>query len=140
MKMVYNINIIKVKELTLKVPNKLNFWRLINMERKFEFLMNSWKKESLGGKIAIAFVIISAIVAPFMIIPDIISFFDSFEQFMDAAVALFILIVIAILGIILSSPSVTYTEPHRYIVRGELDKDYKKEEDFGTTIYTRKRR
>ena len=29
----YNINIIKVKELTLKVLNKLNFWRLINMEK-----------------------------------------------------------------------------------------------------------
>ena len=29
----YNINIIKVKELTLKVPNKLNFWRSINMEK-----------------------------------------------------------------------------------------------------------
>ena len=61
------------------------------MERKFEFLMNSWKKESLGGKIAIAFVIISAIVAPFMIIPDIISFFDSFEQFMDVVIGLFVL-------------------------------------------------
>ena len=135
----YNINIIKVKETTLKVPNKLNFWRLINMERKFEFLMNSWKEESLGGKIAIAFVIISAIVAPFMIIPDIISFFDSFEQFMDVVVALFVLIVIAILGIILSS-SVNYTKPHRYVVRGELDKDYKKEEGFRTTVYTKKRR
>ena len=136
----YNINIIKVKETTLKIPNKLNFWRLINMERKFEFLMNSWKKESLGGKIAIAFVIISAIVAPFMIIPDIISFFDSFEQFMDVVIGLFVLIVIAILGIILSSPSVTYTKPHRYVVRGELDKDYKKEEGFRTTVYTKKRR
>ena len=31
--MVYNINIIKVKELTLKVLNKLNFWRSINMEK-----------------------------------------------------------------------------------------------------------
>ena len=30
--MVYNINIIKVKELTLKVPN-LKFWRLFNMEK-----------------------------------------------------------------------------------------------------------
>ena len=29
----YNINIIKVKELTLKVLNKLNFWRLFNMEK-----------------------------------------------------------------------------------------------------------
>ena len=29
----YNINIIKVNELTLKVLNKLNFWRLINMEK-----------------------------------------------------------------------------------------------------------
>ena len=135
----YNINIIKVKETTLKVPNKLNFWRLINMERKFEFLMNSWKEESLGGKIAIAFVIISAIVAPFMIIPDIISFFDSFEQFMDVVVALFVLIVIAILGSILSS-SVNYTKAHRYVVRDELDKAYEKEEGFRTTVYTRKRR
>ena len=109
------------------------------MERKFEFLMNSLKEESLGGKIAIAFVIISAIVTPFMIIPDIISFFDSFEQFMDAVVGIFVLLVVAILGIILSS-SVTYTKPHRYVVRDELDKDYRKEEDFGTTIYTRKRR
>ena len=112
----------------------------INMKGFFKRFAKLWRNESLGGKIAIAFVIISAIVAPFMIIPDIISFFDSFEQFMDVVVALFVLIVVAILGIILSSPSVTYTEPHRYIVRGELDKDYKKEEDFGTTIYTRKRR
>ena len=29
----YNISIIKVKELTLKVLNKLNFWRSINMEK-----------------------------------------------------------------------------------------------------------
>ena len=28
----YNINIIKVKELTLKVLNNLNFWRSINMK------------------------------------------------------------------------------------------------------------
>ena len=109
------------------------------MERKFEFLMNSWKKESLGGKIAIAFVIISAIVAPFMIIPDIISFFDSFEQFMDAIVGIFVLIIVVILGSILSS-SVNYTKPHRYVVRDELDKDYEKEEGFRTTVYTRKRR
>ena len=34
----YNINIIKVKELTLKVPNKLNFWRLIST-KKFVVLM-----------------------------------------------------------------------------------------------------
>ena len=32
MKTIYNINIIKVKELTLKVPN-LKFWRLFNMEK-----------------------------------------------------------------------------------------------------------
>ena len=30
--MVYNINIIKVKEFALKVPN-LKFWRLFNMEK-----------------------------------------------------------------------------------------------------------
>ena len=33
MNLMYNINIIKVKELTLKVLNKLNFWRSINMEK-----------------------------------------------------------------------------------------------------------
>ena len=32
MKIIYNINIIKVKELTLKVPN-LKFWRLFNMKK-----------------------------------------------------------------------------------------------------------
>ena len=111
----------------------------INMKGFFKRFAKLWKEESLGDKIAIAFVIISAIVTPFIIIPDVISFFDSFEQFMDAAIGLFVLIVVAILGIILSS-SVNYTKPHRYVVRGELDKDYKKEEDFGTTIYTRKRR
>ena len=110
------------------------------MKEFFKRFAKLWRNESLGGKIAIAFVIISAIVAPFMIIPDIISFFDSFEQFMDVVIGLFVLIVIAILGIILSSPSVTYTEPHRYVVRGELDKDYKKEEGFRTTVYTKKRR
>ena len=31
--LMYNITIIKVKELTLKVLNKLNFWRSINMEK-----------------------------------------------------------------------------------------------------------
>ena len=109
------------------------------MKKLKKAFMDLWKEESLGGKIAIAFVIISAIVTPFMIIPDSISFFDSFEQFMDVVVALFVLIVIAILGIILSS-SVNYTKPHRYVVRGELDKDYKKEEGFRTTVYTKKRR
>ena len=110
------------------------------MKKFKKAFMDLWKEESLGGKIAIIWGIFIFTVGPFIIISKIASYFDSFEQFMDAAVALFILIVIAILGIILSSPSVTYTEPHRYIVRGELDKDYKKEEDFGTTIYTRKRR
>ena len=112
----------------------------INMKGFFKRFAKLWKEESLGNKIAITLGMILFIVGPIMMISKIASYFDSFEQFMDAAVALFILIVIAILGIILSSPSVTYTEPHRYIVRGELDKDYKKEEDFGTTIYTRKRR
>ena len=112
----------------------------INMKGFFKRFAKLWKEESLGDKIAITLGMILFIVGPIMMISKIASYFDSFEQFMDAAVALFILIVIAILGIILSSPSVTYTEPHRYIVRGELDKDYKKEEDFGTTIYTRKRR
>ena len=112
----------------------------INMKGFFKRFAKLWKEETLGDKIAITLGMILFIVGPFIMISEIASYFDSFEQFMDAAVALFILIVIAILGIILSSPSVTYTEPHRYIVRGELDKDYKKEEDFGTTIYTRKRR
>ena len=112
----------------------------INMKGFFKRFAKLWKEESLGDKIAITLGMILFIVGPFIMISEIASYFDSFEQFIDAAVALFILIVIAILGIILSSPSVTYTEPHRYIVRGELDKDYKKEEDFGTTIYTRKRR
>ena len=112
----------------------------INMKGFFKRFAKLWKEESLGNKIAITLGMILFTVGPFIMISEIASYFDSFEQFMDAAVALFILIVIAILGIILSSPSVTYTEPHRYIVRGELDKDYKKEEDFGTTIYTRKRR
>ena len=112
----------------------------INMKGFFKRFAKLWKEESLGDKIAITLGMILFIVGPFIMISEIASYFDSFEQFMDVAVALFILIVIAILGIILSSPSVTYTEPHRYIVRGELDKDYKKEEDFGTTIYTRKRR
>ena len=112
----------------------------INMKGFFKRFAKLWKEESLGNKIAITLGMILFTVGPFIMISEIASYFDSFEQFMDAAVALFILIVIAILGIILSSPSVTYTEPHRYIVRGELDNDYKKEEDFGTTIYTRKRR
>ena len=112
----------------------------INMKGFFKRFAKLWKEETLGDKIAITLGMILFIVGPIMMISKIVSYFDSFEQFMDAAVALFILIIIAILGIILSSPSVTYTEPHRYIVRGELDKDYKKEEDFGTTIYTRKRR
>ena len=111
----------------------------INMKGFFKRFAKLWKEESLGDKIAITLGIILFIVGPFMMISKIASYFDSFEQFMDAAVALFILIIIAILGIILSS-SVTYTKPHRYVVRDELDKDYRKEEDFGTTIYTRKRR
>ena len=45
--MVYNINIIKVKETTLKIPNKLNFWRLINMEKRiFEILLEKAGFES----------------------------------------------------------------------------------------------
>ena len=110
------------------------------MKGFFKRFAKLWKEESLENKIAVTLGMTLFIVGPIMMISKIASYFDSFEQFMDAAVALFILIVIAILGIILSSPSVTYTEPHRYVVRGELDKDYKKEEDFGTTIYTRKRR
>ena len=112
----------------------------IKMKGFFKRFAKLWKEESLGDKIAITFGMILFTVGPIIMISEIASYFDSFEQFMDAAVALFILIVIAILGMILSSPSVTYTKPHRYIVKGELDKDYKKEEDFGTTIYTRKRR
>ena len=109
------------------------------MKKFKKAFMDLWKEESLGGKIAIIWGIFIFTVGPFIIISKIASYFDSFEQFIDAAVALFVLLVIAILGIILSS-SVTYTKPHRYIVRDELDKDYRKEEGFGTTVYTKKRR
>ena len=51
MKMVYNINIIKVKETTLKVPNKLNFWRLINME-ELKVMLNERKGEIEVSKLA----------------------------------------------------------------------------------------
>ena len=144
------IRIEKEKEREEKIRKEIEKKERIKREKEekernkmkgfFKRFAELWKEESLGDKIAITLGIILFIVGPFMMISKIASYFDSFEQFMDAAVALFILIIIAILGIILSSPSVTYTEPHRYIVRGELDKDYKKEEDFGTTIYTRKRR
>ena len=40
----YNINIIKVKEFTLKIPNKLNFWRSINME-ELKVMLNERKGE-----------------------------------------------------------------------------------------------
>ena len=130
----------KEREERIRIKREKEEKERINMKGFFKRFAKLWKEESLGNKIAITLGIILFIVGPIMMISKIASYFDSFEQFMDAAVALFILIVIAILGIILSSPSVTYTEPHRYIVRGELDKDYKKEEDFGTTIYTRKRR
>ena len=116
------IRIEKEKERKERIKREREEKERINMKGFFKRFAKLWKEESLGGKIAIAFVIISAIVVPFMMIPDIISFFDSFEQFMDVVIGLFVLIVIAILGIILSSPSVTYTEPHRYIVRGELDR------------------
>ena len=109
------------------------------MKKFKKAFMDLWKEESLGGKIAIIWGIFIFTVGPFIMISKIASYFDSFEQFMDAAVALFVLLVIAILGIILSS-SVTYTKPHRYIVRDELDKDYRKEEGFRTTVYTKKRR
>ena len=130
----------KEREERIRIKREREEKERINMKGFFKRFAKLWKEESLGDKIAITLGMILFIVGPFIMISEIASYFDSFEQFMDAAVALFILIVIAILGIILSSPSVTYTEPHRYIVRGELDKDYKKEEDFGTTIYTRKRR
>ena len=134
------IRIEKEKERKERIKREREEKERINMKGFFKRFAKLWKEESLGNKIAITLGMILFIVGPIMMISKIASYFDSFEQFMDVAVALFILIVIAILGIILSSPSVTYTEPHRYIVRGELDKDYKKEEDFGTTIYTRKRR
>ena len=134
------IRIEKEKERKERIKREREEKERINMKGFFKRFAKLWKEESLGNKIAITLGMILFTVGPFIMISEIASYFDSFEQFMDAAVALFILIVIAILGIILSSPSVTYTEPHRYIVRGELDKDYKKEEDFGTTIYTRKRR
>ena len=130
----------KEREERIRIKREKEEKERINMKGFFKRFAKLWKEETLGDKIAITLGMILFIVGPFIMISEIASYFDSFEQFMDAAVALFILIVIAILGIILSSPSVTYTEPHRYIVRGELDKDYKKEEDFGTTIYTRKRR
>ena len=130
----------KEREERIRIEKEKERKERINMKGFFKRFAKLWKEESLGDKIAITLGMILFIVGPFIMISEIASYFDSFEQFMDAAVALFILIVIAILGIILSSPSVTYTEPHRYVVRGELDKDYKKEEDFGTTIYTRKRR
>ena len=110
------------------------------MKKLKKAFMDLWKEESLGGKIAIAFTIISVIYTPSYFIYKTVLYFDSFEQFIDVAIGLFVLIVIAILGIILSSPSVTYTEPHRYIVMDELDKNYKKEEGFRTTVYTKKRR
>ena len=144
------IRIEKEKEREEKIRKEIEKKERIKREKEekernkmkgfFKRFAELWKEESLGDKIAITLGIILFIVGPFMMISKIASYFDSFEQFMDVAVALFILIVIAILGVILSSSSVTYTKPHRYIVRGELDKDYKKEEDFGTTIYTRKRR
>ena len=45
----YNINIIKVKELTLKVLNKLNFWKLINM-KKCELVLGNVVKAYKGEK------------------------------------------------------------------------------------------
>ena len=109
------------------------------MKEFFKRFAKLWRNESLGDKIAITLGMTLFIVGPIMMISKIVSYFDSFEQFIDAVVGIFVLLVVAILGIILSS-SVTYTKPHRYVVRDELDKDYRKEEDFGTTIYTRKRR
>ena len=47
MNLMYNINIIKVKELTLKVLNKLNFWRLINM-KKSELVLGNVVKAYKG--------------------------------------------------------------------------------------------
>ena len=134
------IRIEKEKERKERIKREREEKERINMKGFFKRFAKLWKEESLGDKIAITLGMILFIVGPIMMISKIASYFDSFEQFIDVAIGLFVLIVIAILGIILSSPSVTYTEPHRYIVRGELDKDYKKEEDFGTTIYTRKRR
>ena len=49
MNLMYNINIIKVKELTLKVLNKLNFWRLINM-KKSELALGNVVKAYKGEK------------------------------------------------------------------------------------------
>ena len=45
--LMYNINIIKVEELTLKVLNKLNFWRLINM-KKSELVLGNLVKGYKG--------------------------------------------------------------------------------------------
>ena len=51
MKLMYNINIIKVKELTLKVL-KLNFWRLINMKKE----NGKFVKFGVGSDTVLAFV------------------------------------------------------------------------------------
>ena len=109
------------------------------MKEFFKRFAKLWKEESLGDKIAITLGMTLFIVGPIMMISKIVSYFDSFEQFMDAIVGIFVLIIVVILGSILSS-SVNYTKPHRYVVRDELDKDYEKEEGFRTTVYTRKRR
>ena len=49
MNLMYNINIIKVEELTLKVLNKLKFWRLINM-KKSELVLGNVVKAYKGEK------------------------------------------------------------------------------------------
>ena len=49
--LMYNINIIKVKEFTLKIPNKLNFWRSINME-ELKVMLNERKGEIEVSKLA----------------------------------------------------------------------------------------
>ena len=109
------------------------------MKEFFKRFAKLWRNESLGDKIAITLGMTLFIVGPIMMISKIVSYFDSFEQFMDAIVGILVLIIVVILGSILSS-SVNYTKPHRYVVRDELDKDYEKEEGFRTTVYTRKRR
>src|SRR5574344_1352918 len=49
--LMYNINIIKVKEFTLKIPNKLNFWRSINME-ELKIMLKERKGETKVSKLA----------------------------------------------------------------------------------------
>ena len=115
------------------------------MKGFFKRFAELWKEESLGDKIAITLGIILFIVGPFMMISKIASYFDSFEQFMDAIVGIFVFFAILIalnfdkfvvylkiigivVGLIIVSLFVgymeslpNYTKPHRYIVQDNDD-------------------